>query len=629
MSYSPIHGSPAEETAAGVLATVLDTTSQVLAARRLVCLREIAVAVAGGRGRRAVCGAAAAALDRFRDDLPFGVILLHEPRMRPALRPMGTWGLADERVALGSLGVLDDEPPNDLAGVLASGQMGVVDHLPGSFPVRVDESPPAGSLVILPLTQDAEGRPIGLVLAGISSRLVLDPEYLDFVDLVAGQIAAAVTRARTDEAQRAKAADALYRAWHDPLTGLLNRPALLDRLDRGLRRAGRDQRIIGVLFLDLDGFKSVNDTLGHQAGDDLLRTVATRLSGVVRPGDVVGRLAGDEFVVLCEGADGPEDLLTVGKRVLTALDEPIELGRTVQLGGSVGIAWSGPELADAEELLNAADMAMYAAKKSGSGRCVAYDERIRAALAAKLQETTELRRAVNSDELQLRVAPIESRDSAVVGFEAIPCWRHPDLGSVGPEGIEPVARDARLTGDIDRWVVENIARTTPTAHGAQLWVRMSEPGATDSRLRRALIDLVPALRAAGTPVLTVLLPDQLVQRDHRLADMIAAELDTAGVTVGVDFTDTDPVGTATDDIMPSKIRIVRLGARHVHGVDRSGVSRAILAGTVRFAHLLDLRVAVRSVDTPQELATVRALHCDLIQGAAVGTATPVQDNGQR
>ncbi|WP_235488657.1 GGDEF domain-containing protein [Frankia sp. AvcI1] len=182
-------------------------------------------------------------------------------------------------------------------------------------------------------------------------------------------------------------AEIRHRSLHDGLTGLPNRTALLDRLHRALHRAGHDGRRVGVLFVDLDGFKAVNDTLGHQAGDDLLRTTAARLSHAVRPGDVAGRLAGDEFAVLCEDVDGVADLEAIADRVVTALAAPVRLlDRPVTLTGSVGLALSNPDLADAETLLNAADIAMYTAKRNGPGQRLAYATEMRTPVAANTRQ---------------------------------------------------------------------------------------------------------------------------------------------------------------------------------------------------------------------------------------------------
>jgi len=176
-----------------------------------------------------------------------------------------------------------------------------------------------------------------------------------------------------------------YQSRHDPLTGLPNRAALLEHLDRALRRARQDGRRIGVLFIDLDGFKAVNDTLGHRAGDDLLRTTADRLARAVRPGDLVGRLAGDEFAVLCENVEHTAELEAIADRVLLALRAPSRLsGHSLVLTGSVGLALSEPGRLDGEGLLNAADIAMYTAKRGGPGRRRTFQEVMRTRLVNQL-----------------------------------------------------------------------------------------------------------------------------------------------------------------------------------------------------------------------------------------------------
>ncbi|EIV92896.1 bifunctional diguanylate cyclase/phosphodiesterase [Frankia sp. QA3] len=221
------------------------------------------------------------------------------------------------------------------------------------------------------------GRPLAVIEL---CRAPLADEERQFVHSVAAVLGSAALRFQMESEIR-------HRSLHDGLTGLPNRTALLDRLSRALRRADHDHRQVGVLFVDLDGFKAINDALGHQAGDDLLRTTATRLSHAVRPGDVAGRLAGDEFAVLCENVDGTADLEAIADRVVTALAVPVRLlGRPVTLTGSVGLALSNPDLSDAETLLNAADIAMYTAKRDGPGRRLAYDTTMRTRLAGQFTD---------------------------------------------------------------------------------------------------------------------------------------------------------------------------------------------------------------------------------------------------
>ncbi|MBL7494886.1 diguanylate cyclase [Frankia sp. CNm7] len=471
----------------------------------------------------------------------------------------------------------------------------------------------------------------------------LTSDDVAFIRSVAAILGSAVLRIRMEEAAR-------FRSLHDPLTGLPNRVAVLDRLRRSLCRTRRDARRTGVLFIDLDGFKAVNDALGHQAGDDLLRAVAGRFCQVVRPGDLVGRLAGDEFAVLCESVTGLDDLRSIGERAIRALAPPVQLVRPVSVGASVGLALAGPGLTDAEQLLDAADVAMYEAKRREPGSCVAYNDTIRVAVTTRLRDITDLRRAVAAVEMRLLFRPVADRRGAVVAAEAIPCWPHPTGCLLGPEDIEPIAFEAGLTGDLDRWLVDNTlgltetSTTTPPpdtpAHvdaqagdkaaghvdgsPRELWIRVSDRGLADTALRETIIKHLPHPGPSDGrgPIPCVLVPDRLWHRDHRHVNTIIREFADAGVAVRLDFTEMGPLRAMNRKDVPPGLSGIRLSCQHVHGVEQDGIAAAILAGIVRFADLLHLNVAVRGVDTPAQLAAVRALGCDLAQGAAVGEALP-------
>lgn len=378
-SLSAIRDAQAGGRVAGILTTGQETTRQMVDNRRLGCLRELATPTPR-RDQRVVCEHAVAVMGRHTEDVPYGVLLLGDRRApRSAPRYMGSWGLADERAAAELLGALEPGPGGlvpELGDATSTGRARVVRGLADRCPLRLaDGSPPSSSAVVVPFANGGDGRPVGLVLVGVSDLLALDDEYRNFVDLVAGQISAAVVSARAAEAERASAADARHRALHDGLTGLPNRTSLFDRLGRALARAkGQgDSDRVGLLFVDLDGFKAVNDTLGHRAGDELLREVAVRLRRAVRPGDTVARLAGDEFAVLCERVADPGVVATVADRIVrTVAVPPAAGGRTVT--SSVGVALSGPDLAEPDKILHAADIAMYAAKRQGRNRRVLFDE---------------------------------------------------------------------------------------------------------------------------------------------------------------------------------------------------------------------------------------------------------------
>ncbi|CUU59052.1 PAS domain S-box-containing protein/diguanylate cyclase (GGDEF) domain-containing protein [Parafrankia irregularis] len=473
------------------------------------------------------------------------------------------------------------------------------------------------------------GRRIGTVLVRRRTN-PLTPDNEAFVRSVAAILGAAAMRIRMEDGAR-------YLSLHDPLTGLPNRAALLDHLGRSLRRAAHDGRHTGVLFIDLDGFKAINDTLGHKCGDELLRVVASRLRDAVRPGDVVGRLAGDEFAVLCDDIGDLDELRAIGERVIaTALTPPIELIRPVGVSGSVGLARSGADLTDAEDLLNAADMAMYEAKRRGPGHVFAYDDRIRAALATRLRDSTDLRRALGAGELTLCFEPVVSQSGVIVAAEAVPYWAHPTRGLLGPDDLYPIAFNAGLTVAVDRWLVDSVAAVLPTAAPRQqpdrqeeltrreLWLRISERGLSDTSLRRTIISRAACLSGVGgiQASLGILVPDTLSVPGDRTLDTITAELSGAGMAVWVDLSEIRPLRSTTRDTIPPGIDGVRLGSQNIHGAEHDAMAEAVIAGLVRFSHLLHLGVAARGVDTLLQLAAVRGAGCDLMQGVAVGKALP-------
>jgi diguanylate cyclase (GGDEF)-like protein/PAS domain S-box-containing protein len=564
--------------------------------------------------------------------------------------------------------VVGDEPSEDeepvAESVAPSGSRPPGRHPPGetghaprtdhaTCPQTDDDEPETGCPVVrIPVGAAAE------TTATITIRRAhpgLTPEDVAFARSVGAVLGSAVLRIRVE-------ATARFWSLHDPLTGLPNRAALLDRLRRSLRRANRDGRRTGVLFLDLDGFKAVNDTLGHQAGDELLKAVGARLQAVVRPGDVVSRLGGDEFAMLCENIDGLAGLRAIGERVMDELAPAVELHRPVSVGGSVGLALSGPDLTHAEQLLDAADVAMYEAKQGGPGRCVAYDERIRAVIATRLRDTTALRRAFAAGELLAQFQPVADRSNAVVALEAIPCWRHPTRGWLGPQDIDPIAFEAGLSGDLDRWLVEGMisymdaardpgrstsratgpaeAGLAPTAAGPaaagprvtgpqagrprELWVRVSDRGLRDADLRKEIIAHAPrAVRPAAPDLVPcVLFPDKLRDEDEARSETIISELAEGGVAVRLDFTELGPLRAVTGSSVPPGLGGIRLSEKHARAVESDDMARAILGSLVHIVHLLRLDVTLRGVDTAAQLAAVCALGCDHFQGAAIGPPFP-------
>lgn len=414
------------------------------------------------------------------------------------------------------------------------------------------------------------------------------------------------------------------RSLHDPLTGLPNRAALLDRLGRALHRAQTDGTSIGVLFIDLDGFKAVNDTLGHQAGDELLTLTAARLVQAVRPADVVGRLSGDEFAVLCERVGSTAELEAIGDRLLTALGRPCALhDRMVTVSASVGIALSGPGTVDGDDLLGAADLAMYTAKRLGPGRRLTFDESMRARRTTRIDEEDELRRALSANELTLRYEPIQGRDERVAGAVALPFWRHPRRGLLAPTDFRPDPERHGLRVPLDRWTIGRACRaaarwdaTSRAAGPPVLLTAVSTRVLLEPEFLVELAELLATTGAPGRYRLCLEVCERQLVNDGVAVMAIHEGLARLGVALSI------AEGGMTQAVVLSAARFpadyLRISRAFVDGIETSPVGRAALAAIIHFAHELDVGAMVADVMTPGQLAALRTLSCDLMAGPAVG-----------
>ena len=304
------------------------------------------------------------------------------------------------------------------------------------------------------LTVVIEGRDARFGVLGVHSRTVREFSAgdVDFVQSLANVLADALERQSTEDAMQ-------HRALHDPLTGLPNRVLFLDRLEHALERLRRQPRsLAAVLFIDLDNFKLVNDSMGHHAGDELLAAVAARLKQAVRPSDTVARFGGDEFGLLLEELSSEREAIGMAERIASVFARPFALETNEHfVTTSVGIALAeGGELA--VDLIRDADAAMYRAKERGRARYELYDEVMRGRAIARLRIENDLRRAIERNELRLAYQPVVSlRDESVVGVEALIRWDHPERGSIPPDAFIPIAEDSGLIERIGRWALEGPA----------------------------------------------------------------------------------------------------------------------------------------------------------------------------
>jgi diguanylate cyclase (GGDEF)-like protein/PAS domain S-box-containing protein len=434
---------------------------------------------------------------------------------------------------------------------------------------------------------------------------------------VAGGVLAMVS----DITERKVAEEALaHQAFHDDLTGLPNRALFLDRLGHALTRRTRTKRSTAVLFLDLDRFKWVNDSLGHAAGDTVLQAAAERLCNVVRAEDTVARFGGDEFAVLCEDLRSETDAVVVAQRIVDAVSEPIVVeGRNLTLTVSVGIAMADDPLVDADILLRDADSAMYRAKERGRDRIELFDEAMRERAMARLEIETELRRALDNRELCVHFQPVVGLSGEqVVGVEALVRWQHPGRGLVPPMEFIPIAEDTGLIVPLGAFVLEEACRTIaawnaehPDRRPLSVAVNLSARQLSSAGLR----DVVArALSDSGLPaeLLCLEITESVLMEDADASREQLHALKGLGVTLGV-----DDFGTGYSSLLYLRrfpVDVIKIDRSFVSGLGTSAEDGAIVAGVVQLAKALGLQSVAEGVELPDQVQRLDGLGCDLAQG---------------
>ncbi|MBN1091203.1 EAL domain-containing protein [Blastococcus sp. TML/M2B] len=416
-----------------------------------------------------------------------------------------------------------------------------------------------------------------------------------------------------------------HQAAHDPLTDLPNRIQARTLTAAALHRGRRAGTMTGLLFVDLDGFKGVNDRFGHATGDALLRIVADRLRVALRPGDVVCRLGGDEFVVLVEQVTGERELLELARRLIDTVSHPaVEGGQELRIGASVGIAVAQDASVDADVLFAEADAAAYRAKARGRGRAELFDESLRAQLAAQSELETALTAGLAAGELEVHYQPVVGLASGrLEGYEALLRWNRPGVGMVPPNDFIPVAETSKLICDLDRWVLHEATRQVaawraehPAAELLTVAVNVSGRHLSDSRVVQ---DVVDALAASGLPpeLLVVEVTETVLVNDPAAFGHLVALRDL-GVSVAID--DFGTGYTSIGQLAGMPVDTLKIDRSFVASADSGHAELVELM--IRAAHTFRLSVVAEGVEEEAQLAWLRDQRCDFAQGYLLSRPLP-------
>jgi diguanylate cyclase (GGDEF)-like protein/PAS domain S-box-containing protein len=425
-----------------------------------------------------------------------------------------------------------------------------------------------------------------------------------------------------------------HQAFHDSLTGLANRALFRDRVAHALARQARGHGSVSVLFTDLDDFKTVNDSLGHDAGDQLLVAVAERLRAVMRPEDTTARFGGDEFAILLEETteDGTR---RAAERILEALRSPFEFqGRQVVMHASIGAAVTSDSQTEPDDLLRQADLAMYNAKTSGKGRFAFYEPQMHAAAVTRMELKADLERAIADHDFELHYQPIvDLRSGHVTGVEALLRWRHPERGLVLPGEFIPIAEETGLIVSLGSWVINAACRQLAGwCRDGQLdarlldrmtmWVNLSARQLQEPEFVETVAD---ALRSSGIQPdrLTLEITESALMADLDQSAATLHRLRGLGVRLAIDDFGTGYSSLSYLERLP--VEVLKIDRSFTAAIGQGRDVPVLVRSIVKLGQTLHMEVLAEGIETAEQLARLRAIDCRLGQGFHFSPALPADD----
>ncbi|WP_280154462.1 EAL domain-containing protein [Piscinibacter sp. XHJ-5] len=439
----------------------------------------------------------------------------------------------------------------------------------------------------------------------------VDADVLDALRTIALQIAQFEQRKRAEQALR-------YMASHDSLTGLANRSSLQRDLARAVKRSNRHQKRFAVMFVDIDRFKQINDTLGHGVGDAMIKACGERLSKVLREDDAVARFGGDEFVLVLENLSKASDAAVVADKVLACCAEPFVIGeRELHVTASIGVSIYPEDGADGETLLKNADTAMYRAKDKGRGNYQFYAAQMNAQGTERLMIESGLRRAIERGELELHYQPkMNLQTQSIAGVEALMRWRHPVLGMVSPVQFIPIAEETGLIDAMGRWALQQ------ACSDARAWQERGLPPVQMSvnlsprqlNSRTLIADIAEVLRSTGLDpsLLELEITEGAMMKNPEHAVGMLQQIRDMGIGLAI-----DDFGTGYSSLSYLKrfpLSTVKIDRSFVNDLSQDGDAQALTDGIITLAHGLRMKVVAEGVETEAQLTHLHRRGCDEIQG---------------